>query len=110
MYGSIDNNPLSEQFRLAGIDWAEKDSAARILEESKTAVLSQRMNALGEMPTSKAERLVKATPEWHEYLAKMVKAREQSNFAKVHMEFIRMRYHEWQSANASKRAEMRMTS
>ena len=108
MYGRVDNNPLSEQFRLAGKDWSEKESAAQMLEQSKTAVLSQRMNALGDMPTTKAERLVKATPEWREYISEMVKAREAANFAKVNKEFVKMKYHEWQSMNASRRAEMRM--
>ena len=111
MYGEANssNNPLSEQYRLAGLDWAQKNAAASILEETKTAVLSQRMNALGEMPTSKAERLIKGTEDWHKYLKGMVDAREAANLAKVTMEFKRMKYHEWQSMNASRRAEMRMT-
>ena len=108
MYGSVDNNPLSEQFRLAGLDWAEKDGAARLLEETKTAVLSQRMKTLGDMPASHAERDVKSSAEWGEFINKMVSARQAANKAKVQMEYLRMKYHEWQSHNASRRAEMRM--
>lgn len=58
------NAPLSEQFRLAAKDWVDKDSAASMLEETKSAVLSQRMAALGDMAVSKAELQVKASPEW----------------------------------------------
>lgn len=111
MYGEQNqtNNLPSEQYRLAGEDWAKKDAAARILEETKTAVLSQRMSALGDMPYSHAERKVKSTDEWQEHLTKMVDARKAANLAKVKMEFMRMKFSEWQSLNASRRAEMRLT-
>lgn len=102
------NAPLSEQFRLAAKDWVDKDSAASMLEETKTAVLSQRMAALGDMPVNRAEQIVKASPEWHEWIAGMVKARTTANLAKVKLEWVRMRFQEWQSENATKRAEMRL--
>ena len=102
------NAPLSEQFRLAAKDWVDKDSAASMLEETKTAVLSQRMAALGDMPVNRAEQIVKASPEWHEWIAGMVKARTNANLAKVKLEWVRMRFQEWQSENATKRAEMRL--
>ena len=102
------NLPPVEQYRLAAKDWVQKDSAARMLEECKTSVLSQRMNATGESATTKAERIVKASPEWREYLESMVKAREAANLAKVKLKYVEMKYYEWQSANATKRAEMRL--
>jgi len=102
------NAPLSEQFRLAAKDWVDKDSAASMLEETKSAVLSQRMAALGDMAVSKAELAVKATPEWADHVASIVKARESANLAKVKMEWIRMRFNEWQSDAATKRAEMKL--
>lgn len=99
---------ISEQFRVAAKDWVEKDSAARMLEESKTAVLAQKMKALGDMPAAHAEREVKADPEWRDYIEKMVKARTAANLAKVKLEYIRMKFQEQSSAEATARAERRM--
>lgn len=103
------NLPPSEQYRVAAKDWVEKDKAARMLEETKTAVLAQRMKALGDMPATHAEREVKASPEWMEFLETMVAAKTAANLAKVKIEYIRMRASEWQSENANRRAEMRMS-
>lgn len=102
------NLPLSEHFRIAAEAWADADAAASMLEECKTAVLSQRMAALGEMPVNRAELTIKSSPEWEKYLNEMVAARAKANKAKVQMEYLRMKFSEWQSAEASKRAEMRL--
>ena len=61
--------PISEQFRIVAKDWVAMDGAARMLEESKTAVQSQMMKALGDKPAAHAERDVKASPEWADYLS-----------------------------------------
>ena len=103
-----DNYPPSEQFRIAAKEWVQLDGAARMLEESKTAVLSQKKKALGDMPESKSEKEVKASNEWHEFIKQMVDARTAANLAKVKMKYIEMKYFEWQSANATHRAERRM--
>ncbi|RZN19496.1 hypothetical protein [Bradyrhizobium sp. Leo121] len=102
------NQPISEQFRLAAKDWVEKDSAANLLEETKSAVLSQMMTRLGDVPVSHAERSVKSSEEWLDFVKKMVRAREAANLAKVRCEYIRMKFQEWSSYNATKRAEMRL--
>lgn len=102
------NHPISEQFRLVAKDWVEKDSAANLLEETKSAVLSQMMARLGDIPVSHAERSVKSSEQWMDFVTKMVRAREAANLAKVHCEFIKMKFSEWQSHNANKRAEMRL--
>lgn len=102
------NEPISEQFRVTAKAWVEADAAASILEETKSAVLSQKMLALGEMPVNKAEKLVKASEEWSEHVTKIVKAREAANLLKVKMEYLRMRFMEWNSESATKRAEMKL--
>ena len=103
-----ENTHPSEQYRVAAKDWVAKDGAARLLEESKTAVLAQRMKELGDMPVSSAEREVKASEEWDAYIKVMVEARTQANLARVKMEWTRMKFQEWSSENANKRAEMRL--
>jgi hypothetical protein len=79
-----------------------------MLEETKTAVLAQRMASLGDMPVNRAEQIVKASTEWHEWIAGMVNARTTANLAKVKLEWVRMRFQEQQSDSANRRAEMRL--
>jgi hypothetical protein len=51
---------------------------------------------------------VKASPEWADYIKKMVRAREQANLARIEAEFLKMRFTEWQSQDANQRQELRM--
>lgn len=102
------NMPLSEQFRIAAKAWVDLDSAASLLEETKSAVLSQKMASLGEMPVSRAELNVKASEEWRTFVTKMVEARQAANLAKVRLEWLRMRFSEQQSFEATARAERRL--
>ncbi len=102
------NQPPSEQFRLAAKAWVDLDAAARLLEECKSAVLAQRMKAQGDIPAAHSERETKASAEWSEYLIKMVEARRDANLAKVRMEYYRMKFSEWISLDATRRAEARL--
>ena len=102
------NLPLSEQYRVVAKAYVDADSAASLLEETKSAVLARMMLALGDMPVSRAEMQVKASDDWLDFVTNMVKAREKAAFMKVKLEYIRMKFNEWQSLEASKRAEMRL--
>lgn len=104
------NEPVSEQWAKAAEKWAALNAAADLLEESKSAYLSQRMAALGDMPVSKAELAVKSSADWSDYIKKMVRAREQANLAKIEAEFLKMRFSEWQASDANNRQQMRMAS
>jgi hypothetical protein len=66
------------------------------------------MLALGDMPVSRAEMTVKASPEWQDFITRMVGARETANRLKVQLEWLRMRHSEQSSAEATKRAEMKL--
>ena len=102
------NIPPSEQWYHAAQKWADLNAAADMLEEGKSAFLSQKMIRLGDVPVSRAELTVKASPEWADYIKKMVRAREQSNLARIEAEFLKMRFTEWQAQDANQRQEMRM--
>lgn len=102
------NLPLSEQFRLVAKRWVEADSAATLLEESKSAILAKLMADQGDMPVSRAEMNVKASEQWQDYIKSMVEAREKASLLKVQLEYIRMKFSEWQSYEATKRAEMKL--
>jgi hypothetical protein len=105
----MSNQPLSEQYRTHAKAWVDRDAAANLLEELKSATLSERMAQLGEMPVAHAERIVKSSAEWRDYIEKMVAARKDANLAKVRLEYIRMKHSEYQSMEATKRAEMKLT-
>lgn len=100
--------PLSEQYRLVAKKWVEQEAAANLLEESKSAFLAQLMAQQGDVPVSRAELAVKSSDEWERYVEKMVVARKDASLLKVQLEYLRMRYGEEQSHNATKRAEMRL--
>lgn len=110
MSATASNLPWSEQYRIVAKDYVALKSAADMLEETKSAVLAKRMAALGDMPVSRAEMAVKGSDEWSDYIKTMVDAREQAELKRVHLEYIRMKFMEWQSANATQRAEMRLAS
>ncbi|MGE5165321.1 MAG: hypothetical protein ACM3IH_15020 [Sphingobacteriales bacterium] len=104
----MSNQPISEQFRLAGKEWVEAQSAAQMLEEAKSAVLSQMMMKLGDIPKSRAEMVVKASDEWMEYITKMVEARKTANLLQVKKVWLEMRSWEHNSEAADRRAEMKL--
>lgn len=102
------NHPVSEEYRIVAKAWVEADAAARLLEETKTAVLSRMMADQGEMPVSRAELNVKASPDWHFFIKSMVDARTDANLLKVKLEWVRMKFSEQQSAEATRRHEMKL--
>src|SRR5690348_12123821 len=102
------NLPWSEQFRIVAKQWRDADAAASLLEELNSATLSQMMLAQGDMAVSKAEMIVKASEPWADYVKKMVVQRGAANKLKVQMEYLKMKFQEWLSENANKRAEMRL--
>ena len=108
-----DDRPLSEQFRLVAKAWVQADASARFHEEFKTTKLEQLKHKLieveGDMPDSHAERRIKADADWETYIRAMVDARTEANLKKAQMQFLQMRFTEWQDANASARAEMRIS-
>lgn len=104
------SRPQSEVYREAAMRWADLDAAARMLEESKSAVLSRLMSDHGDIPVSKAELKVKASDYWHDYIDKMVRAKTAANKARIEMEFAKMQAWEQNSKEAYERAEMRMSA
>ncbi len=102
------NLPLSEQYDILGIEWADADKAANLLEDCKSAVLAERILGMGEMAHNKAEAQVKASAYWKDYIIQTVEARHKANLLKVRMEALRMRYGEEQSNNANERVQARL--
>lgn len=102
--------PISEDFREAAEKWVGLDSAASMLEESKSAYLSQMMlrEATEKTSVAKAELLAKGSAEWSAYIKRMVFARNEANLAKVTVDYLRMRHGEAMSDAANERTATRV--
>lgn len=107
-----DDRPISEQFRIVALHYVDADGAASLLEELKTTTLADMktklMLEIGDMPDSKAERIVKSTPEWREYITKMVGARSQAHKLRLQLEFLRMKEREQDRSSWLQRTEHKM--
>jgi hypothetical protein len=100
--------PVSEQYRLAAQQWVRVDAAARMLEEGKSAYIAQQITKLGEMPHAKAERIVKSSPEYSDYIKKMVNAKTAANEMKEELAWLKMRHMERTSEEANSRSERKL--
>lgn len=103
-----DNQMWSEQYRVVAKKWCDADAAATLLEETKSAMLARLMGAQGDMPVNRAEMNVKAGKDWADFISNMIEARKSATLLKVQMKYLEMKFMEWQSENATKRAEMRL--
>jgi hypothetical protein len=102
------NLPWSEQYRIVARKWVDANAAASLLEDTKSAYLSQKMQQHADLAVSKAEAITKASAEWMDFIEKMVAARKQANLLKVQLEYLRMKFSEWQSHEATRRTEARL--
>lgn len=106
------NGPISEQFRVVAKHWVDADEAASLMEETKSAILSEMIGKVISynigMPYNKAELAAKSSPEYKEFVTEMVKLRGKANLLKVKLEYIRMKFSEQQSHEATARAERRL--
>lgn len=101
---------LSEQYRIAALQWCDAEAAADLLENTKSAVLAEKMQSYTDMAVNKAEMMVKASQGWKDFIEKMVSARKTANRLKVQVEFLKMKFYEQNSHEATARAEMKLGS
>ena len=106
------DRPISERYRVAAKLYAGLEAAASFLEEMKTPRLeklkSELIAANGNMPENRAERLVKSSQDWHDYIRSMCDARAAATDAKEELAALRMEFQEWQAADANSRAEYKL--
>lgn len=98
-----DNEPWSDQWRRAALRANDLEAAASLLENTRSAILSQRKLALGDIADNKAEKMVKASDEWMDFNERMVNARAEANAAKIEAEWMKMKYYEHASDRADER-------
>lgn len=104
---ALNPNEIEERLRLAGLEWADLDEAATLLEEIKSSFLAELTNKAEGSSMAAKENLAKANPEFKEYVTKMVKARSAANRAKVKYKSAEAWVELVRTSEATKRAELR---
>lgn len=102
------DRPISEQWRLASLDWCDQNNAANLLEETKSAVFARMMTKHGDMPVSRAEVLVRSSQEWLDFIKEMTGARDKAARLKVEADYLKMRHSEQMSQEANYRSERKL--
>lgn len=102
------NTTLTEQWRDAADKWVDADDAARMLEDTKSAMLAKWMAELGDVPVSRAEQSVKASVRWKTFVESTVKARTVAEKLKIEMKYLEMRRMDERSEEATHRVEARL--
>ncbi len=103
------NEPLSAQWYEAATRWVEAESAADLLDQTKSAVLAQMMARCQEKSVAAKELIVKAGSEWFNHVNKIAAARREANLLKVRAEYLKMLYWDQSSQAATERAHSRMS-
>ena len=101
----MDVDAIFAKLSEAGEDWADKDAAATVLEETRKSVLSDLMLNSAQTSIAGKEMEALADPSYRDYLAKMCNARKSANKAKVKYDSIKAWIELTRSAEATRRAE-----
>lgn len=90
------NSPVrtSEQYHAQALRWSDLDGKARSLEQLQEHELNKRAKAYKDMSVAAAEREVKASQEWADYITEKVQARTSANDARAEMDTLAMRHAE----------------
>lgn len=101
---------LAEQLLKHGSDWADKNAAADLLEETRKTLRSQiSMKYLPDVGSvAKAEMLAESTQEYIDHIKSMVEARKNSNRARVQYDTDKAFVDLVRSAESSRRQEMQI--
>lgn len=99
---------FTEEWRKAADEWVSADSAARLLEETRSSVLAKWMGEQGDVPVSRAESVVKGSERWRDYVTKTVAARTNAERLKIAMKYAEMKRFDQISKDATSRTEARL--
>lgn len=92
----------------AGEDWADKQAAAELLEETKKSVLAKLMSESSGGSMAAREMLALADDSYTDFLTGMVNARKAANKARVRYDSARVLAELRRSQESTRRAEMNM--
>lgn len=104
----MDADKLFHKLTLAGDDWADKQAAYNILEDTKNAVLAKLMLKSQASSVAAKEIEAKASDEFTEHVRTTQEAMKAALKAKVHYESIKTWIDLKRSEEATRRAEMKL--
>ena len=93
----------------SGNDWADKESAASLLEDTRHSILAEIMNNQdSKLSNSAKETLARASKDYIAHIQKMTSARHEANKAKVKWEASKTLASLRQTQESLKKAEMNL--
>lgn len=107
-FASFDPDRLFHDLIDAGEEWADREAAAQILEETRKPLLHKIGTDSGEKAESGKERIAYASEDYHEHVTQMVEARRNANRAKVKYGAIQVLAEMLRTRESTRRAEMGM--
>jgi len=92
----------------AGDDWADKDSAAKFLDDTRKPTLAQITNKMDASSQAAKDSLARAHPDYNEHLLKLRNARKAANLARVKYDAAKTLASLRQTQESLKKAEMKI--
>ena len=89
-----------EEYRLAALDWVDKQRTADLLNETKKDVLAQMMDGADGSSNVERERNVRISTEWREHQQKILDANHLARVAKAKLDLRRI---EWETCGRIRR-------
>ena len=102
---SFDADKAYDSIVRAGEDWADKQAAADLLEETRKSVLAKLMLAADGTTQGQREMLALADDEYTNFVTGMVSARKAANKARVRYDSAKVLAELRRSQEATRRAE-----
>ncbi len=106
MERKLDSDKAYDALVRSGEDWADKDAAASLLEESRKSVLAKLKNESGEKSDAAKETLALCHSDYREHLGLMIEARREANRARVRYDSAKVLAEMRRSEESTRRAEM----
>lgn len=104
----MDADQIYDAITKAGEDWAEKQAAADLLEETRKSVLAKLMNEAPHTSMGGKEMQALADPEYKKFVEGMVSARKAANKARVRYDSAKVLAELRRSQESTRRAEMNL--
>ena len=104
----LDADRIYQQLIDAGEDWADKDAAASILEETKKTVLASLMQEAEASTMAAKEATALSSPVYGLHLTRMVEARREANRARVRYDSAKTLSELRRSQESTRRAEVKL--
>lgn len=102
------NEPISDQWYQAANRWVDAESAANLLEETRSAIFSQMTLRQTASSVAARELMARGSDDWMNHVQKIADARRHANKLKIECDFLKMKYFEAAGQAATERTMARL--